>query len=132
MDILTASSLPQSVNNTPAVQPYVQTGAAQAPEAAAPGRQAETLSSVEVQISDAAREAAARDRVQGAPQSPAPPAQMANAEPPTRGDVNVAANAPRADRGATTTQEALRMFADNAGVGMEQATVNASPLRTSA
>ncbi len=126
MDILTASPLSQGMASAPDVQPAVQSRPMQAPEAPAAGRQAETVTSVEVQISDAARAVAARDQAGGARAATENAASMQRAD-------NESAQTVAAPRGeGRATQEALRMFMDNAGVGMEQATTNASPLRTSA
>lgn len=127
MDVLTASSLPQGIANTPDMQPAAQNRPMQAPEAPPAARQTETVTSVEVQISDAARAVAARDQAGGARPATDNAALMQRAD----NEGAQAAAVPRSGEGRAT-QEALRMFMDNAGVGVEQATTNASPLRTSA
>lgn len=122
MDILTASPVSQGVTSTPDVQPVAQTRPLQAPEAPAAGRQPETVASVDVQISDAARAVAARDQT-GSPRS-------ATGDGSAQQAGNDNASMPRAE--GRTAQEAVRMFMDNAGDGMAAAKADASPLRTSA
>lgn len=152
--------LPVDRSNVPDIQPVSQTVAARAPEAAAADRQAESPPSVEVQISDAARAAAARDGVgadgsdvpqegsaavsvqQEAARSAVPAQSVAEPSPslsPSSASVSQAAGtdgqvAERVSEASTSASvsQALRLFADNAGVGVEQATTAASPLRVSA
>ena len=133
MDILSASPLSQNVANTPDVQPNAQTRPAQAPEAPPPNRQAETVTSVQGQISDAARAVAARDQTSAPrPAEVSPRTDTAVTNDQNDQSANAAQTASASRTEGRATQEALRMFMDNAGIGVEQATVNASPLRTSA
>ena len=114
----------------------------------APSRAAETVPSVQVQISTAAREAAARDALPSAQDStstqaaPAPAnagsaATSASATPPADAraastDSNAAGSTAQAatQGGSAQAQQAVRAFNDVAGIGVESR--SASPLRDAA
>ncbi|MFN3985233.1 MAG: hypothetical protein ACK4KV_07075 [Rhodocyclaceae bacterium] len=115
---------------------------AQRPETpvAAPtaARQAETAPGVDVQISTAAREAAARDPVATTEDVTDPQATSAAVSSARTGSDATAANvttSSQAEDGqarpaptqSASAQQALQLFAETAGIGLEQA--NASPLR---
>lgn len=132
--------------NAPAELPAAEnrTGVEQAP--APQGRQPETIPGVSVQISAAAREAAARDALSASPEStaatrPSTEAAMSNAASAATGQLASRVEAPESpDRTASgdesansqsaQARQAVQMFTETAGIGVNQQ--NDTPLRTSA
>lgn len=123
------TALPLDRNSGATVLP-VETARSPAESAAtATPRQAEVPAGVEVQISSAAREAAARDPLPAATNATEPSRTAA----PAGGGVEQPTAAQEAGTRASTEQSgnaqnrAMQMFAETAGIGVEQA--NPSPLR---
>jgi hypothetical protein len=124
------SALPLDRNNTTTalpvdtLRPAVESAAAPAP------RQAEVPPGVEVQISTAAREAAARDPVPANSDAIATASATASetgsaSVPPAAPDGG--SNTASATQVSFTQDRAMQMFNETAGIGLEQA--NPSPLR---
>lgn len=103
---------------------------------ATPERQAETIPGVSVQISAAARELAARDRLSASPESTAETGSGAAATPADARSAAGESSEPAAssEQGANAqsaqVRQAMQLFAETAGIGINQQ--NESPLRTSA
>lgn len=122
------SALPLDRNNATTALPVdTLRPAVDNPAAPAP-RQAEVPPGVEVQISTAAREAAARDPV------PANSDAIATASATATGSASAPPAAPdggsntaSATQVSPTQDRAMQMFNETAGIGLEQA--NPSPLR---
>lgn len=124
------TALPLDRNSGATVLP-VETARSPAESAAtATPRQAEVPAGVEVQISSAAREAAARDPLPAATNATEP---SRSAAAPAGGGAEQPTAAQEAGTQASTEQSgnapnrAMQMFAETAGIGVEQA--NPSPLR---
>lgn len=121
------TALPLDRNNTTTAMPVDALRAPAENPANASPRQTEVPPGVEVQISSAAREAAARDPLPAATTATAP---SSNAAAPVD-NANQPSTAPETqgttDPSASAQNRAMQMFTETAGIGIEQP--NPSPLR---